>query len=138
MFDIVNFYPSITPELLTLALEWAEQFIDITDEEKKIIIEARKSLLIFNGSPWSKKKNPHFDVPMGSNDGAEVCDICVLFILSELEKLKLNASLGMFKDDGLGLSRSSPRQTEAMKKKICETFRKYGLEITIEANQKTV
>ena len=75
---------------------------------------------------------------MGSYDGAEICDIVGLFLLSELEKLKLNANIGCYKDDGLGVSRSSAKQVESIKKRICETFRKFGLKITIEANKKVV
>ena len=75
---------------------------------------------------------------MGSYDGAEICDIVGLFLLSKLKKLKLNADIGCYKDDGLGVSSSTPRQVESIKKKICETFRKFGLKITIEANKKIV
>ena len=75
---------------------------------------------------------------MGGFDSAEICDIVGLFLLNELEKLKLNAEFGLYKDDGLGVSSASPKQVEAIKKKICETFRQHNLEITIEANQKMV
>ena len=138
IFDIKNFYPTITPELLEKALKWAEEFIDLTAEEKVIISETRKSLLVMKGSFWSKKQSPEFDVPMGGFDSAEICDIVGLFLLNELEKLKLNAEFGLYKDDGLGVSSASPKQVEAIKKKICETFRQHNLEITIEANQKMV
>ena len=36
-FDIVNFYPSISEDLLKDAIEWAKDFINITDEEETII-----------------------------------------------------------------------------------------------------
>ena len=35
-FDIESFYPSITPELLDRALEWAARHTKITEEEKNI------------------------------------------------------------------------------------------------------
>ena len=108
------------------ALDWAKQFVDITDEERNIILQARKSLLVFDGSHWTKKTNPGFDVPMGGFDSAEICDLVGLFLLSELGKLNLNAKFGLYKDDCLGVSKSTPRQIEQMKKKICETFKKYG------------
>ena len=101
-------------------------------------MQARKSLLYFDNSHWTKKKNPDFDVPMGSYDGAEVCDICGLFLLAELSKQNLKANFGSYKDDGLGVSNSTPRGIEQIKKKICETYRKYGLQVTIEANKKVV
>ena len=44
-FDIESFYPSITPELLDRAREWAERYVDITPEEKNVIRQAKKSFL---------------------------------------------------------------------------------------------
>ena len=43
-------------------------------------------------------------------------------------------NLGLYRDDGLGVSSSTPRQIENSKKKICELFKKHGLSITISAN----
>ena len=74
----------------------------------------------------------------GAFDSAEVCDIVGLFLLSELQKQKLNAVTGKFRDDGLGATSSTPRQAENIKKKICEIYRKHGLSITGEANKKVV
>ena len=42
------------------------------------------------------------------------------------------------RDNGLGISKASPRQTELIKKDLCGIFSNYGLKITIEANKKTV
>ena len=134
----MSFYPSISEELLNAALEWAEQFVKISKSDKNVIFQARKSLLFFDNSHWIKKKNSNFDVPMGSYDGAEVCDLCGLFLLAELEKQNLRANFGSYKDDGLGVSHSTPRGIELIKKKICETYKKHGLQVTIEANKKCV
>ena len=138
VFDIATFYPSISSDLLRDSLEWARNFVDITPEEEDIIFQARKNLLVKNGEFWHKKSNPDFDVPMGGYDSAEVCDIVGLFILSKLEQLKVKAEFGLFKDDGLGISKTTPRETEKIKKKICEVFKSLGLSITIEANKKVV
>ena len=75
---------------------------------------------------------------MGSYDGAEVCDIVGLFILAELKKLRVNANMGCYKDDGLAVSKALKQEIEAIKKKICKTYRKIGLEITINSNSKVV
>ena len=138
VFDIVSFYPSITEDLLNKALNWASNYTTITVDDREIILESRRSFLVFKGEIWTKKENPDFDVPMGAYDGAEVCDIVGLFLLSELRDLKLNLDIGGYKDDFLGVSRSSPRQVEIMKKKITQVFRSHGLEITSEANKKIV
>ena len=44
-FDIVDFYQSISEDLLTKALEFTSKYDTITDEEKNIIIKAKKSLI---------------------------------------------------------------------------------------------
>ena len=45
MFDIKDFYPPISKELLTDALTFAEITINIDDQDKKIIYHSRKWLL---------------------------------------------------------------------------------------------
>ena len=42
------------------------------------------------------------------------------------------------RDDGLGVSKVTPRQTDLIKKKLCTIFSKKGLRITIEVNKPTV
>ena len=138
VFDVVNYYPSITLELLLEALKWAKQFVDISNDEIDIIKETKKSLLYMNKEFWTKKGDQNFDVAQGAFDSAEVCDIVGLFLLSELEKQKLNANTGKFRDDGLGVSSATPRQIDQIKKKICEVYKKHGLSITVDANKKVV
>ena len=43
---------------------------------------ARKSFLYNEGETWIKKQSNNFDVTMGSLDGAEVCELIGIFILS--------------------------------------------------------
>ena len=138
IFDIVNFYPSISPNLLNQALKWTEQFVNISAEDQRIILASRKSFLVKNGEFWAKKENPEFDVPMGAYDSAEICDLVGLFILSEIEKLGVKANFGLYKDDGLAASGATPQQVENIKKAICAKFKELGLKITIEANLKKV
>ena len=45
MFDIKDFYPPISKELLTDALTFAEITINLDDQDKKIIYHSRKWLL---------------------------------------------------------------------------------------------
>ena len=45
---------------------------------------------------------------------------------------------GLYRDDGLGVSKATPRQTDLIKKKLCTIFSKNGLRITIEVNKHTV
>ena len=73
---------------------------------------------------------------MGSFDGAEICDLVGLFILSQLQELGLN--IGLYRDDGLAVGTQRPRQLEIIKQKICKIFKDNQLSITIEANLKVV
>ena len=136
VFDVEQFYPSIDEELLQKAVKWGTNFVKFEKEETDIIFAARRSFLYLNGVPWSKKGDKVFDVGMGSYDGAEICELVGLFLLSELSVLDLN--LGIYRDDGLAVSTKSARETEILKKKMSEIFRKHKLSITIEANKKRV
>ena len=46
--------------------------------------------------------------------------------------------MGLYRDDGLTISSSGPRQIDIMKKKIKQIFNEQDLTITIAANQKIV
>ena len=133
-FDIDNFYPSISEELIEKAITWASQYTHISEEDRKLIFHTCKTLLYHNGEAWVKKGQSNIDVGMGSYDGAEKCDLIGLFILSQLQTLRMEC--GLFRDDGLGVSTAglTNRQVENVKKKICSIFRENGLSITIKAN----
>ena len=135
-FDIVEFYPSITENLLKSALNWAKNLVNLSKEEISIIVETKKSILFHNGQPWVKKGSRLFNVTMGSFDGAEVADLVGLFLLSRLTDLKLN--IGLYRDDGLAVCDLKPRQTELVRKKLCQVFHGFGLRITSTANVKNV
>ncbi len=70
---MVEFYPSITVELLYRVIEWVKPLttLAISDDEIAVIKHARKTLLFSGNTPWIKRCNePMFDVTMGSYDGA--------------------------------------------------------------------
>ena len=76
---------------------------------------------------------------MGNYDGAESCELVGAYLLHKIkQKFGSTCDFGLYRDDGLGISRASPRQTELNKKDLCGIFSSYGLKITIEANKKTV
>ena len=56
-FDIVDFYPSISEELLDKAISWASERTQITDQDISIIKHARKSLLFNDGRPSVKRNS---------------------------------------------------------------------------------
>ena len=135
-FDIENFYPSISQDLLNKAFDFASNYDNITADERNIIIHAKSSILIHKNQPWQKKGNTTFDVTMGSFDGAETCELVGSFLLSQLQHLNIN--VGLYRDDGLAITNASPRDTENTKKEICRIFNNNGLRITIEANKQII
>ena len=62
MFDIKDFYPSITQDLLNKALNFASEYIYISKCDIDVINHARKSLLFDGFNTWIKKQGGLFDV----------------------------------------------------------------------------
>ena len=86
-FDIVEFYPYITESLLKKAITFAKKHTQVSKQDIKTVMDARKSLLFDKDTPWIKKdSNELFDVTMGSYDGAEICELVGLYTLSILTK----------------------------------------------------
>ena len=140
-FDIEEFYPSISKDLLEMSLNHASKYTTISDENHKIIMHSRKSLLFTDNQHWAKKiGDPNFDVTMGSFDGAELCELVGIYILNSLsEKYGLDMS-GLYRDDGLCCCQNlSGPESERRRKEIIKLFKeKFGLKITIQTNLKTV
>ena len=121
MFNIKDFYPSIKEDLLINALEFAKQHVTIKSKDRETIFHARKSLLYNKGEPWTKKQSNNLDVAMGSYDGAEVCELIGILILSLIGKIYNRNNVGLCRDDGLAVSKNTSRpQSEKFKK----TFKK--------------
>ena len=137
-FEVVDFYPSISIELLDAALDFASNYDNITDEEREIIMHAKTSCLHSSGNYWGKRTSSSlFDVTMGSFDGAESCELVGSYLL-HLITTKHGNNFGLYRDDGLGVIKATAREIENIKKDLCSIFNKYGLKITIEANKKIV
>ena len=71
-----NFYPSISSNLFKESIEFARQFIYISDDDLSIIMQARKSVLFEGTTTWIKNSGDEdFNVPMSCFDGAETCEL---------------------------------------------------------------
>ena len=131
--DIVDFYPSITEQLLEQAINFAKRTIQIESSTINVIKHARKSLLFANNSTWMKNNNELFDCTMGSYDGAEVCELVGLYLLSNMRDRFPLIDFGLYRDDGMGAYRNLPGpESERMKKRIIELFKENDLQITID------
>ena len=123
-FDIAEFYPSITEELLDKAICWARTITPITDQQEKIIKHARTSFLLSNNDTWIKQNfKSLFDVTMGSYDGAEICDLVGLYMLNVLTNEFEKERVGLYRDDGLVLIKGkSERIADKVRKKLHTLF----------------
>ena len=86
--------------------------------------------------PWQKKGDTTFDVTMSSYEAAEICELLGSSLLSQL--LKLNINIGLYRDDGLAISNTTPRDIKNIKREICRIYNHNGLRIPIEANKQTI
>ena len=139
-FDIVSFYPTISRNVLLEALDFAKTFYDgLEDDMVEAILNSRKSFLYFEGNPWIKKDTTeHFDVTEGSFDGAEVCELVGLHLLSKLRDLVTDGSVGLYRDDGLAVvHKYSGPQMDRLRKKIIDVFKQHGFQITISIGLKS-
>ena len=138
VFDIKDFYPTITKDLLTKCLKFAEEKVQISNDDKKIIYHARKSLLFNEEGTWMKKDGL-FDVKMGAYDGAEVCELVGTFLLDKISEKYEKNNIGLYRDDGLSVFKNkSGTQLERIKKNLQKTFKDFDLEIVAESNLKIV
>ena len=100
--DIAEFYPSTIESILDIAISFARQHTDISDENFRIIKHCCKSLFYNNQEPWKKKNTDScFDVTMGSYDGAEICELVGIYLLLFLVSIIDNNNSGLYHDDGL-------------------------------------
>ena len=77
---------------------------------------------------------------MGSYDGAEICELVGLYILSFLGKVYGIQNVGFYRDDGLAClcNISGPASDKTRKDMIRTFWENFGLKITITTNLKTV
>ena len=123
---------------MTKCLKFAEEKVQISNDDKKIIYHARKSLLFNEGGTWMKKDGL-FDVTVGAYDGAEACELVGSFLLYKISEKYDKNSIGLYRDDGLSLFKNkSGTQLERIKKNLQKTFKDFGLEIVAESNLRIV
>ena len=133
-YEIEAYYPSISEPLQDKALNFANGFHKINEEQKNMIKTCRKSILFGSkGGPW-KKNNINFDVTMGSLDGAEISELIGLFMLNEVRNITgLNQrNSALYRDDGRILLEKCPcPKRKRIVKDLHKLFKSYGLKITI-------
>ena len=95
-FDIVDFYPSISKDLLLKAINFAKSVSPIQGKFIETVLYSHKALLFNKTDAWVKKDSPDFDVIIGSYDGAELCELVRLYILDILTKKFGHNNIGLY------------------------------------------
>ena len=131
VYDIGDYYPSVTEQLMNDALDWATQHVEISADERNVIIKSKYAFLYHGDRAWTKRAGP-FDNGQGFLDGAESTDLIGLFLLSKTQYLGMQ--MGKFRDDGLAISFLTPRETENATKKLCQIYQQYGLKLDVKIN----
>ena len=144
--DIVEFYPSITEDLLDKAFDFAEHVLKTPVDKQtiEIVKHSRKSFLFSQNqtdpeaaNPWVKKSG-QFDVTMGAPDGAEVCELVGLFLISEVKGRCPELNFGLYRDDGLAVHNRIPnRKLDRIRKDLHALFGEHNLRITVETDKTT-
>ncbi len=136
-FDIESFYPSISRDLLTKALIYAKTYVPVKESDSDIIYHSRKSLLFSESSSWVKKNGNMFDVKMGAYDGAEVCELVGLYLLSKIKGIIPHTQVGLYRDDGLAVipRANGPLLEKKLKKRLYKGFNKdENLRVVVKTN----
>ena len=109
-FDAESFYVSISLNLFNEAIQYASTITEISDSDKAIMKYSREALLFHNNQPWEKKSgDPDFDVLMGCYYGAEICEFVEILILNRLSNIIDKNSIGLYRDDGIGMFKQLPK-----------------------------
>ena len=139
-FDIAEFYPSVSETILRTAIRFAEEHVEITDEEKRKNFHCQKSLLFYKNEPWKKKDSDScFHVTMGSYNGTELCEFIGIYLLLQLCTIISKNDFRLYRDRGLMMQKYiNGQETDQLRKKIMKTFKETGFKIDIETNLKVV
>ena len=120
-FENVNFYPSISKELLLQNISLARNYTDLTKKELGIILACRKFVLVYHdNTAYFDVTTYNFDVTMGSFDSADLVGIYTLDTLDKFLDLK---NVGIYRDDGLIFIPNCNGRLTSKKQK--EVFRVY-------------
>ena len=141
-FDICEFYPSISEELMEKALTFAKDYTDLPDEHLQIIKSCRRSVLFNEGRVWSKI-GKDFDITMGALDGAEAADLVGIYLLHQVQDLLdsdySGCNSGLYRDDGLiYVDRGNGPMITRITKDLHHLFKENGMKISVEQVGKTV
>jgi hypothetical protein len=146
VFDIEKYYPSISENLVRNAIKFAQMFCFISQSDINTIMTARESFLFYKEKVYVMKIQPQFDVQMGSWDGAEISELCGIYLMYKLtrnDRTGLNGpfkkeEVGLYRDDGLAAVQGTNKEREAIKTKIKQIFAEENLKVEQKVNLSVV
>ena len=139
LFDIVDFYPSITKNILINSINYTRKYVDVTNEQYEIILACRKTVLKNNESTWVKSGFDNFDVPIWSYDSSQIADLVGLYILNILTRIIGPEQLCLYHHDGLiYIPNNNGPISSSIQKKIMRAFKFLGFKIEVSSNNKIV
>ena len=104
---------------------------------KKGIFSSFSSFSSLSSRSGHPEGESNFDVLVGAYDGAEVCELIGIFMLSLLSKHINKYHIGLYRDDGLAiLKNTSGPEVEKLMKKLQKLFKEKDLDIIIQCNLK--
>ena len=80
MFDIKEFCPSKTQDLLNKALNVANEYISNSECDIDVIHRTKESLLFDCSHTWIKKQGGFFDLSLEAYDVAKVWELMVTYV----------------------------------------------------------
>ena len=99
---------------------------------KKVLLNARQSLLFNKDNPWVKKTG-RFDVTMDAFVGCEICELVCLLIIHGMKDSFPQLDFGLFRDDSIsGYNKIPGPHLTKLRKDIEAFFKTLSLKITIE------
>ena len=115
--------------------EHAKLDSSITQQQLDVILHTRKSSLFSKDKSKENTINESlFDIIMGRYDGAKICELLGLYILSILGKVYGIQNVGLYQDDGLAcLHKISGPVSDKTRKDIIRTFwENFGLNTNLK------
>ena len=90
----------------------------LTTSNRSSVTLRNRSCIALASHAWIKKtSDKHFEVTMGSYDGAETCELVGAYRLHQITA-RYGTTFGLYRYDGLGVSKDSSRKVELIKKDL--------------------
>ena len=137
----IEFYQSISKELLLKAIRYVKTLVNISAEEINSTMHSRKSLLFNITDIWIKKNgDPNFDMTIEKFDGAELCKLVGLYILQILGEKYGKHGIDLYHDNRLACFQYTVGpQVDRIRKDLIKIFKEdFDLSIICKTNFKVV